>query len=106
MKKYFKKIINGFKLKIKTMLLNLAFKSIEGDSDYRDGYLCMQMQEGGEFRWMKYVHFTPCAITGDIHPHDPIRFYFKVVGFEDTIAPVRNWGMNFETFKEAIRRPS
>lgn len=51
----------------------------------------LEMPEGGEIRDLKPVGFTGWEGTMKRKPKLPIVFYAKVVGFEDSRAPSRNW---------------
>jgi hypothetical protein len=87
----FKKIINFFKKKPKV-------KKYPGE--YEGSFMFADLAEGGNFKNMKVVHFTPCAVTGDISPvkSRPVQFYFQLVGLSDSKAPERNWGMTHKQF--------
>lgn len=72
--------------------------------EYEGGYLFLDLEEGGDFKNMRYVHFTPSAITGDIKPVNSrnVRFYFQLVGLEDNRSPLRDWGMGFKQFSRKL----
>lgn len=79
-------------------------KDKEPRGEYRNAVLFMDLPEGGNFKEMRFVHFSPKAIEGDIQrvKSRPVRFYFELVGFEDVNAPMRDWGMGFDTFKKRV----
>lgn len=76
------------------------------DLDYFNGIWGLYLDEGGEFKNAIPGHFTHSALTGDVGTFKPIRFYTLVVGFEDTLAPSRSWGMNMAGLRRYYRDPN
>ena len=69
--------------------------------DYDGDYLFLDLTEGGNFRNLRFRHFSGQAITGDIPKptkNFPVGFYLKVVGLVDLKEPTRSWGMNHGEF--------
>lgn len=81
-------------------------KTKENDADigyeYSDDIFLLEMPEGGEIRQLRAVGFTGWPHTLKKEPKKPIRFYAKVIAFEDTNSPVRNW--QIETDKIVINK--
>lgn len=69
------------------------------NKEYKDEIFMIELPKDGEKQDLKIRHFTGYAVTGDTHPTQPIRFYAKVIGFEDANALIRNWGMQHSTFR-------
>ena len=66
--------------------------------EYKNRVFLIDLPEAGTMKNMKIRGFSGFARTGDITSKQPIRFYAKVVGFEDINAPKRNWGLHFTKF--------
>ena len=64
----------------------------------------LTLGEGGEFKDVKYRHFSDAAITGDITPGKEITFFVKIVGLHDARAPIRDWGMGIKGFMRRCLR--
>ncbi len=66
--------------------------------EYKGDIFLIEANEGAEFDDFKKTQFTAYKNKIDIEPKKPIRFYAKVIGFEDIRAPIRNWGMTLKGF--------
>ena len=71
--------------------------------EYKNGVFLIDLPEAGEMKDMKIRGFSGFARVGDIVSKQPIRFYAKVIGFEDIKAPKRNWGLDFTKFLRSFR---
>lgn len=60
---------------------------------YTDDIFLLEMPEGGDVTDVRAVGFTGWEGTLQNEPTKSVRFYAKVVAFEDTRAPERNWNM-------------
>lgn len=74
------------------------------NKEYKDEVFLIELPEGGDGSELKIKNFSGFAVTGDIAPTNPVRFYAKVVGFEDVNASKRDWGMNLDKFRTRIWR--
>ena len=72
------------------------------DRDYEKEVFIFTLSEGGDFKDIKYKHFSDATITGDITlgkgKGKEITFFAEIVGFHDSIAPLRNWGMGIKGY--------
>lgn len=59
--------------------------------EYKDDIFMIEIPEGGGIDEAGIVGFTGWPDTLSRKPSQPIRFYAKVVGFEDDRATMRNW---------------
>lgn len=74
------------------------------DREYKDKVFLIECPECGSLEDMVLRNFSAFAVTGDVSQNKerPLRFYAKVVGFEDDGAPNRNWGMEFNQYKKKM----
>lgn len=68
--------------------------------EYKDEVFLIELPEGGDADFLNIVVFSAWACDSRIKARLPIRFYAKIIGFEDTRALIRDWGFNFSDFKE------
>lgn len=59
--------------------------------EYEDEIIMFEIPEGGDIEDVKPVAFTAWEGTMKNQPTQPVVFYAKIVGFEDSRAPSRNW---------------
>lgn len=81
--------------------INKIYKMRE--KEYKNKIFLITLPEGGEIDEMNVVAFSGFASMGEADPRNPIRFYAKVIGFEDTRAPSRNWGYSLDDFNIVIK---
>lgn len=60
-------------------------------NEYEDGIFVLEVEEGGNISDIRAVRFSEWDGTVGTKLTKPIRFFAKVVGFEDDEAPQRNW---------------
>lgn len=70
------------------------------EKEYKGDVFLLSIPEGGNLGTLSGDDFSPWASTGDIDSTGTVRFFAKVIGFEDLRAPVRDWGMDLETYKK------
>lgn len=66
--------------------------------EYKDDIFWLEMPEGGDIDDIRAVGFTGWQGTLERKPRHTVRFYAKVIGFEDTRAPMRNWQTKTKQF--------
>lgn len=69
------------------------------EEDYEGAVFAIDLPEGGELKDAVLKYFTGFASSGDYGETKEIRFYAKVVGFEDKRAPMRTWGMGLNKLR-------
>lgn len=74
------------------------------NNEYKREVFMFTLNEGGEFKDIKYRHFSDAAITGDMKPGKNITFFAEVIGFHDSKAPMRDWGMGIKGFMRRCLR--
>lgn len=79
----------------------LPLKPIE---EYKDGVFVLEGPEGASLEMLKTTILTSFGKTGDYRKDSKgIRFYAKVVGFEDDKCPTRNWGMDMKELNSSAQ---
>lgn len=82
-------------------ILGVGSISPIGEREYADEIMVVEAQQGADFKTFKPTIFTGFAKTGDYGSNKKgIRFFLKVVGFQDDRCKETNWGVDFEDMKD------
>lgn len=87
------------------MVKDYAFDvPLEPIEEYKDGIFVLEGPQGASLEMMKAIILTSFGKTGDYRKDSKgIRFYAKVIGFQDDNAPSRNWGMDMKKLNSSAQ---
>ena len=77
---------------------------LEPIEEYKDGIFVLEGPQGASLEMMKATILTSFGKTGDYRKDSKgIRFYARVIGFQDDNAPTRNWGMDMKKLNSSAQ---
>lgn len=80
------------KIEMATMNSNTKKSDVNSDgAEYINEIFLLEAPEGGDIKDIRAVGFSGWEGTLQNEPTQPVRFYVKVIAFEDVNAPHRNW---------------
>ena len=74
------------------------------EKEYEKDIFILGGDEGAEFEDFRPMSFTAGTVTNNIGKEYQIKFYAKIIGFSDSRAPMRNWGLTIKNFVRVYRR--
>ena len=77
---------------------------LESIEEYKDGIFVLEGPQGASIGMLKAIILTSLGRTGDYRKDKRgIRFFAKVIGFQDDNAPDRNWGMDMKELNSSAQ---
>lgn len=72
--------------------------------EYKDGVFVLEGPQGASLEMMKPIILTSLGRRGDYRKDsNGIRFFAKIIGFQDDNAPTRNWGMDMKKLNSSAQ---